>query len=293
MRRLRAWLAVVLLSAGACTGATATPSITSSPPLAATTAPATPTPPPSAEAAPTATPAPTPGYPATGVTIVNESTSQFELWSPGGVRVFVDIAYPDVITSPPAATDILLTTHLHEDHVYQPFVDAFPGVQLFNRAGSVKSGDVSVVGINAAHNEGDLMTDAGATDHIFVVDIGGIRVVVFGDLGQRELTAAQLQAVGDVDVAISQLDNLVSMASISNGIVTSQMAQIKPAILIPTHIGNLDEAKAAAKLWPGMATELHVVVTRPRVPSQLTLLFMGDLAPAYRKILGVPSCDWQ
>lgn len=245
----------------------------------------------------TATPRPsvpqaTPRTPTSGVTIVNESTSQFELWSPGGVRVFVDIVYPDRVTGAAATRDILLTTHLHDDHVAPAFVDAFPGLQLYNRSGTLTSADVRVVGLNAQHNDGDPMTDGKATDHIFVIDIGGIRVAVLGDLGQRSFTEGQLKALGHVDVAISQLVNPVSDASVSNGLVVAQMAQLKPQVLIPTHIGSLDEAKLAAQHWPAIADGSWVLVTKDRLPTSMTLLYMGDIAPAYQKIFKLPSCDW-
>lgn len=54
------------------------------------------------------------------------------------------------------------------------------------------------------------------SDYIFVVDIGGMRVVHFGDLGRDALTPAQMSAIGHADVAISQLGNAISDVDAAN-----------------------------------------------------------------------------
>jgi L-ascorbate metabolism protein UlaG (beta-lactamase superfamily) len=267
----------------------APPATNASSPASPTAGPATtPTPPPT----PTQTATPTPSIPAQGVVIVNEAVSQFELLSPGGVRVFVDVVYPDRVTAPPAAADIHLVTHLHDDHYDQAFVDAFPGKRLVNASGTVSSGDVRVQGIDAAHTEGDPLTGDGATDHIFVIRVGGLRVVVFGDLGQHRLTASQLHAIGRADVAISQLANAVSEVTALNKVAIGQMRQVAPAIFIPTHIDDLDAARVATETWPATTADSFVTLTRATLPAPTTVLFMGDVAAAYRKLFKLGVAGW-
>jgi L-ascorbate metabolism protein UlaG (beta-lactamase superfamily) len=233
-----------------------------------------------------------PAIPADGVTIVYEEGSQFELWSPGGQRVLIDIAHADRLTSPPTASDVLLTTHFHQDHYTREFIAAFPGKALTVEEGTLSAGDVKVRSIAAAHNEGLPIESKGGSDYIFTIDVGGIRVAVFGDLGQDALTADQMEALGTVDVAISQLENSMSDVTAANRRAIAQMNQVHPAILIPTHIDVMAAAKMAGAEWATASTGSWVTIVRDRLPSATTVLFMGDLAAAYRTILGITSPAW-
>lgn len=245
------------------------------------------------EAAATLAAAPlVPAIPAAGVTIVYEEGSQFELWSPGGQRVLVDIAHADRLTSPPTASDVLLTTHFHQDHYTREFIAAFPGKALTVEEGALSAGDVKVRSIAAAHNEGLPIESNGGSDYIFTIDVGGIRVAVFGDLGQDALTADQMAALGTVDVAISQLENSMSDVTAANRKAIAQMNQVHPAVLIPTHIDVMAAAKVAGAEWATASTGSWVTIARDRLPSATTVLFMGDLATAYRTILGITSPAW-
>jgi hypothetical protein len=241
---------------------------------------------------PTATPEPSPVIPATGVTIVQEETSQFELWSPKGQRILVDVEMPDHLTSPPIAADVLLTTHWHGDHYSQDFIDSFPGKALTVEEGALTAGDVKIRSIAAGHNEGDPLLPKDGTDYIFIVDVGGIRVAVFGDLGQEALTPAQMKALGKVDIAISQLENSYSDETVENRKAIAQMTQVDPAILIPTHFDGLPAAKMAMAEWPAMTAGRWVTVSRDRLPKATSVLFMGELAPTYRKLLGITTPSW-
>jgi hypothetical protein len=273
-------------SAARASAASSSPGMTGSPSSSLAARAATPTP------RHTATPEPSPGVPVTGVTIVNEGTSQFELWSPAGQRVLVDVVTPRRLTSPPTSADVLLTTHWHEDHYLRSFIDGFPGKALTVEDGALTAGDVRIRSVAAAHNEGDPFLKKDGTDYIFIVDIGGIRVAVFGDLGQDSLTSSQMKALGRVDVAISQLDNQVSDVTVANRKAIAQMEQVAPALLIPTHGSSADAAKLAAAAWPVVTGGQRVTIARDRLPKATTVLFIGDLAPAFRKILGITSPAW-
>ena len=297
MRRPAIVAAMLTMILAACGGATssAPPAPSASSAAVGSASPVTASPSQATEsAAPasSASPAPTPAFPATGVTIVNEGESQFELWSPGRQRILVDIADPTLLTSPATAADVLLTTHFHQDHFKQTFLDGFPGKMLTAQQGSLTAGDVKIRSIAASHMPNDAITPVGASDYIFVIDIGGLRVVVFGDLGQDALTAGQMNAIGAVDVAMSQLDNGMSMMSADNRKAIAQMNQVRPRVLIPTH-DSVEGAKMAASAWPtATAAGTWVTITRDRLPATLTVLFMGDSAPAFRKILGITSPAW-
>ncbi len=163
-----------------------------------------------------------------------------EILSPGGVRVLVDVFSKGRLSSPATSKDILLTTHAHSDHFNMAFVGSFPGKQLSIKAGSLEQGDVRILGIASAHNANDELKDIGGTNYIFVIDVGGLRIGHFGDIGQERLTESQMAALGKVDVMVTQFDNSYSGMSVENGKGFAIAAQVDPALIIPAH--NSDAA---------------------------------------------------
>jgi L-ascorbate metabolism protein UlaG (beta-lactamase superfamily) len=259
--------------------------------VATTCAPAATPPPanPPAPAADTPVPAATSVPQEPKVKITYEDNAQFELVSPQGTRVLIDIADPAKLTSPATAQDILLTTHGHGDHLNSPFAKSFPGQQLKFQDGEIKQADVAIQAIKAAHNA----TAPDGSDYIFVVDMGGLRIAHFGDLGQKKLTQDQMDQLGAVDVAISQLENSYSAMSLANKKGFNQMEQVKPKLLIPTHgNGNMEVLKYALGLWKeGYTGSGQIAIGRSDLPADGTrLLVLGDefLVPAYQKVLKLP-----
>ncbi len=177
------------------------------------------------------------------VKVTYEDNAQFELVSPQGVRVLIDIANPGKLTSPATDKDILLTTHIDFDHYNSQFVESFPGQQLWMKEGEIKQVDVAIKGVKAAHYNA---TPPDGSDYIYVVDMGGLRIAHFGDLGQEKLTQDQLDQLGAVDVALSQLENPYSAVTLDNKKGFNQMEQVKPKLLIPTHgNSNMEAVKYA------------------------------------------------
>ena len=276
--QLIAPLALLSLVTTACAPA-ATPPASPSAPAADIPRPAPDTPPPATS---------TPQEPK--VKITYEENAQFELVSPQGTRVLIDIADPSKLTSPATAQDILLTTHSHGDHYDSTFVKSFLGQQLTFQEGEIKQADVAIKAIKAAHNA----TPPDGSDYLYVVDMGGLRIVHFGDLGQEKLTQDQMDQLGAVDVALSQLENSYSAMSLANKKGFNQMEQVKPRLLIPTHgNGNMEVLKYALGLWKdGYADSGPVAIGRSDLPAGGTkLLVMGDklLVPAYQKLLKLPG----
>jgi L-ascorbate metabolism protein UlaG (beta-lactamase superfamily) len=273
--QLIAPLALLSLVATACAPAAMPPPTAPAP---AAPAPATDTPPPATSA---------PQEPK--VKITYEDNAQVELVSPQGTRVLIDIADPTKLTSPATAQDILLTTHGHSDHIKSDFAKSFPGQQLKFQDGEIVQADVAIQAIKAAHNA----TAPDGSDYIFVVDMGGLRIAHFGDLGQEKLTQDQMDRLGAVDVAISQLENSYSAMSLANKKGFNQMEQVKPKLLIPTHgNGNMEVLKYALGLWKeGYTGSGQVAIGRSDLPASGTrLLVLGDefLVPAYQKVLKLP-----
>ncbi len=210
------------------------------------------------------------------VTLTYSLNAQVEMVSPAGVRVFVDVYDPALLTSPASGDDILLTTHTHFDHVNDAFLSSFPGPQLFTKAASLEQGDVSILGIASAHNNGDRMKPEGGTNYIYIIEIGGLRFAHFGDIGQNSLTPEQLEALGQVDVAIMQLSNSYSDMNAQNQKGFNLMDQLKPKIIIPTHL-NLEAAQLAMQKWPSFYTsQPSIQVCLSDIPQETQLILMGE-----------------
>jgi hypothetical protein len=256
--------------------------------LAACAAPSTPTPSPTPVPAtpiptsePTAMPSTTPG-----VTLTYEEYAQVELVTPTGRHIYIDVSRANIpyMTQDPTAEDILLTTHLHSDHYDPDFQANFPGQQLFTQEGKIELPDVTITGMASAHNANDPIQAEKATDYIYIIDIAGLRIAHFGDIGQEALTDTQLATLGKVDVAITQLSNSYSDMNATNLKGFNLLEQVKPRLIIPTH-SDQATIKLAAERWKGYASESRIVtISADFLPAEESLLVLGNLAVSYEAL---------
>ena len=215
--------------------------------------------------------------------------AQVELISPKGTRVLIDVCDPGKLSSPPIKKDVLLTTHNHGDHRRLDFVKSFPGQQLDVRIGEIKMQDVMIRGIASAHYEGAEFRPEGGSNYIFIVDMGGLRIAHFGDIGQDKLTPEQLTALGQVDIAITQLSNSYSGMNATNKKGFNLMDQMKPRLIIPTHIFEPTCRKMAVNKWTGYNSYKKFISISPEhLPDKTSILFMGQNAYA----LKLPNADF-
>jgi L-ascorbate metabolism protein UlaG (beta-lactamase superfamily) len=247
----------------------------------------------STAATPTATPhAATSATPAPNtLTVAYEDNCQVELIAPSGQRVLIDVYDETLLTSPAKASDILLTTHLHSDHYKQSFADSFPGTKITNETTEKTIGDVKIKSIAASHTDEPIDT-AAPTNHIFVIEFDGFKIVHGGSTGQMTLTPEQVAAIGgDVDIAALVLTSVGGLDP--NGDKAIQIAkQVNPKILLPTH-SSLPYVQAGGKIWKATwSSNVSVKIPRSELPAQTTMLFMGQLATSYGAILSAPETKW-
>ena len=229
--------------------------------------------------------------PAKGVSLRYGGNAQVELVAPGG-RVLIDVWDPSALSAPPAAGDVLLTSHDHDDHLVAEFVQSFPGKQLYIEAGKLSGAGAEIVSIPAAHSQGEPLRPRGGSDYIFVIEMGGLRIAHFGDIGQDALTPAQLRALGDVDVAITQFDNSFSQMDLENKKGFALMEQVKPRLIVPTH-SSTRAVDYAANLWPVLWSDSPAVtITRARLPGETSLLVLGADAQYQVRNVEAGKVDW-
>jgi L-ascorbate metabolism protein UlaG (beta-lactamase superfamily) len=226
------------------------------------------------------------------VTIYYEENAQVEIVGPTGHRVLVDVWNPSALSAPATAQDVLLTTHAHNDHFLQTFIDSFPGKKLTWEPGTIKLDDVSVTSIPSAHDEGTAITPVGANNYLYVIEIGGIRVTHFGDIGQVELLPDQLGTIGQPDIAISQLNNAFSTMNEANKKGFNLMAQVKPRLIIPTHLSGAT-AQIASTTWHAtFSTKPAISIGKDQLPAETTIVFMGSSASSYGTVLNLIESAW-
>jgi hypothetical protein len=239
----------------------------------------------------TVPPAPTATPDGQGITLYYVGKSaQVELTSPQGIRVLIDVAYPGFLSSPPTADDILLTTHRHGDHQNAGFVGSFPGQQLTIEEGEITVGDVTIHSIMASHAVSNFGAVSACDNAIFIIDMGGLRIVHFGDFGEGQLTQEQLAALGDVDVAISMLGDARTFRQLlTDRTMFSLMAQLNPRLIIPTDHKDSESIGYAAQQWQGFYSSDNPVTIEPAdLTDETRFLVLGDLALSYHMIFGLP-----
>jgi hypothetical protein len=219
------------------------------------------------------------------ITLTYGENAQVELVTPAGRTIYIDISNTSLLNKKqPTADDILLTTHTHPDHYLKAFVDAFPGQQLFISTGKIELPDVTIVGIASAHMNTDEIKAEGATNYIYIIETGGLRIVHFGDIGQDALTDDQLTAIGSVDLAITQLANSFSLMDETNLKGFKLIEQYQPRLVLTTH-SNRATIEIASKRWPGyFSTDRTIKLSAKNIPTETSFIALGTLAPSYGTI---------
>ena len=267
----------IALVLAACSSGAASPAVPATAAPSATAAS-------SAVASVVATDAPSPNLPtpatstepapaAGSVRIGYHDNAQVEIVASSGRHIFIDV-YSSGVVSKPTAQDILLTTHTHDDHVDTDFIEKFPGQKIMAAAGKIELPDVKVTSISGEHND-DLLY----TNYILVIEVDGLRIVHFGDLGQTTIRDEQLAVIGShVDIAFSQLFNPFSSMDETNNKGIKQMSQVKPLIFVPMH-ASYETLAAASKTWPTQwLKSTTFVLSKDKVPAKTTMLLMGASA---------------
>ena len=245
----------------------------------------------STEPAGASTAASSPSAAANTLTVAYEENCQLELIAPSGQRILIDVYDPTLLTSPAKATDILLATHIHTDHYLASFADSFPGKKIVNETKEETIDGVKIKSIAASHDDQEIVP-ADPTNHIFVIEFNGFKIVHMGSTGQMKLTADQLTAIG-TGVDIAAVDMVSVGGSDPNGDKEIQIAQqINAKLIVPTH-SSLPYIQAAGKIWSATySTKISVKIPQSELPTKPTMLIMGNLATSYGSILKAPESKW-
>jgi len=131
--------------------------------------------------------------------------------------------------------DVVLITHNHLDHNNVKAVSGQPFIALGPGEYDVKG--IFIQGIPAFHD--NVQGKERGRTTIYTIEAEEIKLCHLGDLGQKELTAEQLDKIGDVDILMIPIGGFFTINAQE---AVKIMAQIEPKIIIPMHykIPNLN-----------------------------------------------------
>lgn len=140
---------------------------------------------------------------------------------------------------PVADPDVVLVTHPHFDHNnVEPFtregVTIYHGLEgtprgRFRPLGQLRHGVARISNLKSFHDQSK--GSRRGENSIFIIEVGGLRLVHCGDLGQQ-LDAEQVASLGRVDVLMIPVGGTYTVdADGARGIVSA----LKPRITIPMH----------------------------------------------------------
>lgn len=128
----------------------------------------------------------------------------------------------------PLEADILLVTHDHFDHNNRKAIKGDPF--LIVNPGEYEVKGVFIQGILSYH-DGSQGKERGLNT-IYVIEVEGMKVCHLGDLGQKELTPEQLEAIGDVDILLVPVGGVYTIGGRE---ASSIVNQLEPKIVVPMH----------------------------------------------------------
>jgi|SRR5579883_1685618 len=209
--------------------------------------------------------------------------SFFQLETPSGKKVVFDPHAIPEFGRPVVTADVILISHLHDDHAQPEAVEGYKSARIFyglkekakgkpadwNRIDE-KVGGIRVRSLGTYHDADNGMQKGKNT--VFVVEAEGVTVCHLGDLG-HELTPQQVKAIGPVDVLMIPVGGVYTI----NGETAKKvMAELKPRLFVlPMHYGvpGYDDLLPADEFLDGQP---HV----RRTPGTNELSFPADLKPA-------------
>ncbi|MEK7124728.1 MAG: MBL fold metallo-hydrolase, partial [Patescibacteria group bacterium] len=130
--------------------------------------------------------------------------------------------------------DILLVTHGHEDHnnvkAVKPARAGEGSPFIIEGPGEYEIKGVFIKGINSFHDDKE-GKERGANT-IYTIETEGMKLCHLGDLGQSQLTDAQLEEIGTVDILMIPVGGVYTIDSAQ---APKIIGQIEPKMAIPMH----------------------------------------------------------
>lgn len=151
---------------------------------------------------------------------------------------------------PPTGTaEIVTISHEHSNHDNRATVKGEPFI--IDGPGEYEIKRVVIRGVESYHDSEEGAKRGGNT--IFLINMEDIRICHLGDLGEKTLTAEQLNAIGEVDILFIPVGGYYTIGAKEADAI---IGQIEPRVIIPMHykiagvkgaLLKLDDIKAFAQ----------------------------------------------
>lgn len=194
------------------------------------------------------------------------------------VSVVIDPYDPEVLglkLPKELEADIVLKTHDHPDHNNLSVV---PGAKMFDGPGEYESKGAIITGVASYHDKSQ-GTERGA-NVIYHIMIDDLRIVHLGDLGQDNLTEAQIQEIDQTDILLIPVG---STYTINAKEASNIVSQLEPKIVIPMHYMlpglkfNLDPVENFLKEMgaEGTVVEAKLSITKDKLPEETQVVLLS------------------
>lgn len=190
--------------------------------------------------------------------------------------ILIDPFSRDIGLRPPRTKDdVVLVSHEHYDH--NNLDGLAEDTSVFRGPGEYEAKGMAMTGVLSYHD--DTKGTERGLNTIFVIRAEDMTLCHLGDLGQAQLTADQIEAIGDVDILMVPVGGTFTL---DGKTAAALVQQIEPKVVIPMHykIAGLsvaldgpekfvrelglepektDKLKIAAKTLPVEETKLYVL----------------------------------
>jgi L-ascorbate metabolism protein UlaG (beta-lactamase superfamily) len=204
----------------------------------------------------------------------------FKITTDGGVTVIIDPYQPGAFGGALSygkiaeATDIVLTSHDHDDHNYTK--DIKGTYKHFNKEGIYKEKGITIEAFPCYHDPSKGKERGG--NLIFVIEADGLRLAHMGDLGHT-LSQDIINKMEKVDIVLLPVGGFYTIDAAEAGKV---MGDIRPKITIPMHfktqkcefpIAGVD-AFTSGKKGVKMANTYEIDVKKESLPKEPEIIVM-------------------
>lgn len=179
---------------------------------------------------------------------------------------------------PKIEADIVTVSHDHYDHNAADQVSGDPFV--IRGPGEYEIKGVNVIGIPSFHD--NKKGQERGKNILYSVRLDGVNITHLGDLGQDQLSADQIDSLGNVDILMLPVGSVYTIdASTATKIVSS----LEPSIILPMHYQDKDskvDLEPVEKFIKEMGKEgIEVIkkltVTKDRLPSEPQVMILEKI----------------
>ncbi len=179
---------------------------------------------------------------------------------------------------PKIEADIVTVSHDHYDHNAATQVSGDPFV--IKGPGEYEIKGVNVIGVPSFHD--NKKGQERGKNILYSVRLDGVNITHMGDLGQDQLSADQIDSLGNVDVLMLPVGSVYTIdASTATKIVSS----LEPSIILPMHYQDKDskvDLEPVEKFLKEMGKEdIEVIkkltVTKDRLPSEPQVVILEKI----------------